>query len=259
MFFLEYLNLVSSGGQLTFTTTNSNVYPHRMTHADAQSSSSSAPAQEPVAGEVVVLQIDPVGSVAHLQDAKATKRMRAIQPKKYMAIIDRVSFLHFKVVESRSGAHLLHVQISPSEPGKTWNICDVRVFSSPHWVTYEDENVDVCYRVTVRLHALSTGTFKSATAHEPEQDSSRLDDNLNDEDFEVTQQDLDAMQRPLSQDDWRRLEEAVDEIDETEDPDLRLPLVLYAPIVAPCTVDVDIEADMGFPEDYLGESDRVIR
>ncbi len=144
------------------------------------------------------------------------------------------------------------MQVSPSEPGRTWNICDVRIFSSPHWVTYEDENVDVCYRVTVRLRALPTGTFKSATAHEPVQDD-------NEEDFEVTQQDLDAMQRPLSQEDWRRLEEAVDEVDETEDPDLRLPLVLYSPIIAPCTVDVDIEADMGFPEDYLGESDRVVR
>ncbi len=65
-----------------------------MTHTDAQSSSSSAPASEPIAGEVVVLQIDHVGIVAHLQDAKATKRMRAIQPKKYMAIIDKVSLLH---------------------------------------------------------------------------------------------------------------------------------------------------------------------
>ncbi|KAI0759795.1 hypothetical protein BC629DRAFT_1547965 [Irpex lacteus] len=164
-----------------------------MTHTDAQSSGSSALAQGPVAGEVVVIQIDTVGSVAHLQDAKATKRMRAIQPKKYMAIIDK---------------------ISPAEPGRTWNICDVRVFSSPHWVTYEDENVDICYRVTVRLRALSTGTFKPATAHKPEHDSTSDDD-----DFEVTQQDLDAMQRPLSKEDWRRLEEAVEEVDETEDPD----------------------------------------
>lgn len=75
-----------------------------MTHNTAQSSGSSTPAQEPLVGEVVVLRIDHVGSVAHLQDAKATKRMRAIQPKKYMAIIDKVSFLY--IAEFLWRAHL---------------------------------------------------------------------------------------------------------------------------------------------------------
>ncbi len=65
-----------------------------MTHADVQSTTTATIAEDPRIGEVVVLQIDHVGSVAHLQDAKATKRMRAIQLKKYMAIIDKVSFVY---------------------------------------------------------------------------------------------------------------------------------------------------------------------
>lgn len=64
-----------------------------MIHTD--SSTAAVPLEVgPKVGEVVVLQIDHVESVAHLQDVKVTSRMRAIEPKKYIGIIDKVSLDH---------------------------------------------------------------------------------------------------------------------------------------------------------------------
>ena len=61
-----------------------------MVHTDSSTTAASLEG-EPKVGEVVVLQIDHVESVAHLQDVKATNRMRAIEPKKYIGIIDKAS------------------------------------------------------------------------------------------------------------------------------------------------------------------------
>ena len=135
-------------------------------------------------------------------------------------------------------------------------MCNIRVFPHPHWVTIGD-NIDTCYCVTVRLRSMSPtprSQFEAAAVSEVEHSSDTDDDTI-----EFTQEDIDIMRRPLSLEEWRRLEEVVDKVDETSDPDLRAPLVLYAPVNAPWAAYVDLEADMGFPEDYLGESDRVIR
>ena len=135
-------------------------------------------------------------------------------------------------------------------------MCDIRIFPHPHWLTIED-NIDTCYRVTVRLRSMSPtprSQLEAAAVSEVQHSSDTDDDTI-----EFTQEDIDVMRRPLSLEEWRRLEEVVDQVDETNDPDLRAPLVLYAPVNAPWATYVDLEADMGFPEDYLGESDRVIR
>ncbi|KAI0087381.1 hypothetical protein BDY19DRAFT_907556 [Irpex rosettiformis] len=191
---------------------------------------------EPKTGDVVVLQIDPVESVAHLQDEKATKRMLGIQPKKYIGIVDKV----------RS-----------TTPGQSWHKCDVRIFPHPHWVTEEDENIDTCYRVTVRLRPMPTSpTSKSGVIDSV---PPGFDREVEEPEVEITREDIEAMQCPLSPLEWRRLEEAVDKVNEANDPDLRAPLVLYAPVNAPWAAHVDLESGMGFPEDYLGESDRVVR
>ena len=135
-------------------------------------------------------------------------------------------------------------------------MCDIRIFPHPHWVTIED-NIDTCYRVTVRLRSMPLtpqSKLEAAAVSEVEHSSDTDDDTI-----EITPEDIDAMRQPLSLEEWRRLEEVVDKVDETNDPDLRAPLVLYAPVNAPWATYVDLEADMGFPEAYLGESDRVIR